>query len=81
MKVVQGALKLQYEFLYVYEMLKSKNVKSIDGRNDEDVIVGYAVFDLGNQHVGRFCESYGEVLLEAEQILMKNAANGELAYV
>lgn len=81
MKVVQGALKLQYQLLYVYEMLKSRSVKSIDGRSDDDVFAGYAVFDLDNQRVGRFCESYGEVLLEAEQISINASVNKTLACV
>lgn len=81
MKVVQGALKLQYQLFYVYEMLKSRSVKSIDGRNDGDVIAGYAVFDLSNQHVGRFCESYGEVLLEAEQMSLNTSISRTLPCV
>lgn len=81
MKVVQGALKLQYQLFYVYEMLKSKGAKSIDGRTENDVIEGYAVFDLDNQRVGRFCESYGEVLLEAEQISIDASINKTLACV
>ncbi|RYH14602.1 MAG: hypothetical protein EON57_00235 [Alphaproteobacteria bacterium] len=81
MKVVQGALKLQYELLYVYEMLKSKTVRSIDGRNDDVVIAGYDVFDLGNQRVGNLCESYADVLLEAEQISKITSINETLVCV
>ena len=75
MRVIKGQLKLQYDIFYVHEMLEFKSV-NFDFPADVADVVGYAVFNLQHQRLGRFCQFYGEIIDEIER-LSKNTQTQE----